>query len=247
MLRLLRLTKTYTAHEPFPLAQWIGHEARIMASCRLNELLRNGEFTQSFHEEVDAELAEHESAGTVGVRGMYGGLRWYLPWSASEWPLLKNPLLRPFAITNKAFVFERYNAMASTISEPYKTAKPIIDVHNPLMNPIVRFLGNDDFARQNTLDGRRCFDRAIAHSRCLRILNAMAKKKNFNADLNSLRLPEECLIDPMNGERLRVKQTPNGPIVYSVGADLSDDGGRVNAPTGPYDVGFGPVKSAGKQ
>jgi hypothetical protein len=247
MLRLLRLTRIYTAEEPFPLAHWIGHETRIMASRRLNELLRNGAFAMSFHDELESELAKHESAGVVGVRGMYGGLRWYLPWSASERPLLKQPVLNPFALANKTYVFERYNALATTIREPYKIAKPIIDVRNPLRNPVLPFLGNDEFALQNALDARCCFDRAIAHSRCLRIINAMAKKKDFAADLDSLGLPAECLVDPMNGERLRIKRTPDGPIMYSVGGDLNDDGGRIDAPNAPYDVGFGPVKSTGKQ
>jgi len=247
MLRLLRLTRMYTRNERFPLAQGIGHEARIMASRRLNELLRGGEFGLAFHDELEAELAEHESAGVVGVRGMYGGLRWYLPWSASERPLLKQPLLNPFAVANKTYVFDRYNALAATIHESYKIAKPIIDVRNPLRNPFLPFLGNDEFTLHHALDARHCFDRAIAHSRCLRTINAMAKKKDFGAELDSLALPPECLVDPMNGERLRIKRTAEGPIVYAVGGDLNDDGGRVDAPNAPYDVGFGPVKSANKK
>jgi hypothetical protein len=247
MLRLLRLTRVYTTQELFPLAQGIGHEARIMASRRLNELLRNGEFAMSFHDELESELAKHESVGEVGVRGMYGGLRWYLPWSASERPLLKKPVLNPFALANKTYVFERYNALASTIREPYKIANPIIDVRNPLRNPVLPFLGNDESTLHYALDARQFLDRSLVHSRCLRIINAMAKKKNFAADLDSLGLPAECLVDPMNGERLRVNQTPDGPIVYSVGGDLNDDGGRIDAPNAPYDVGFGPAKAAAKK
>jgi len=37
-------------------------------------------------------------------------------------------------------------------------------------------------------------------------------------------LPEECLTDPYDGKRLRVKYADAGPTIYSVGRNLVDDG-----------------------
>src|SRR5262249_23303403 len=90
------------------------------------------------------------------------------------------------------------------------------------------------------------FADSIAYCRCLRIVNAMARKWDFNAPLESLGLPNECLIDPFDGERLRVKQTPDGPIVYSVDSNFIDDGGKINQLGTQFDIGFGPIPRAKK-
>jgi hypothetical protein len=70
--------------------------------------------------------------------------------------------------------------------------------------------------------------RTTAQARCLRIVNAMSRRGDFNANLESLNLPADCLVDPFDGKRLKVKETPEGPIVYSIGGDFKDGGG-VNA------------------
>ena len=85
---------------------------------------------------------------------------------------------------------------------------------------------------------------ALAMSRCLRIVNALARKGDFTAPLESLGLPPDCLIDPYDGKPLRTKRTPDGPIVYSVGIDLKDDDGESKA---WRDYGFGPRAKAMKK
>ena len=68
----------------------------------------------------------------------------------------------------------------------------------------------------------------------------MAVNGDFNAELNSLVLPKEAIVDPFDGQPLRIKRTEMGPIVYSVGDDLKDDGGKLDYPS-PTDVGLGPI------
>ena len=51
--------------------------------------------------------------------------------------------------------------------------------------------------------------------------------------------------DPYTGESLHVKKTPQGWLVYSVGRNLKDDGGKVEDPTNG-DVGVGPPPAAAK-
>ena len=55
--------------------------------------------------------------------------------------------------------------------------------------------------------------------------------------LDDLGLPAEATTDPFNGEPLRVKRTPQGWMVYSVGGNGVDDGGKLD---GRSDVGVGP-------
>ena len=48
-------------------------------------------------------------------------------------------------------------------------------------------------------------------------------------------------LDPFDGESLRLKRLPAGPVIYSVGPDRTDNGGaidrRADAPAGT-DAGF---------
>ena len=57
--------------------------------------------------------------------------------------------------------------------------------------------------------------------------------------LTELGLPAETTTDPFNGEPLHVKKLPQGWLVYSVGPNVQDDGGKVDDPNNG-DVGVGP-------
>ena len=53
-----------------------------------------------------------------------------------------------------------------------------------------------------------------------------------------LKLPEEETIDPFTGKPLVMKRLSDGWVIYSVGKDLQDDGGKVDDRS---DFGLGPV------
>ena len=60
-------------------------------------------------------------------------------------------------------------------------------------------------------------------------------------DLVQAGLLKEVLKDPYDGKPLRLTRTPTGLIIYSVGRDLVDDGGKLNRnnPMAPNtDLGF---------
>jgi hypothetical protein len=86
--------------------------------------------------------------------------------------------------------------------------------------------------------------------RAIRILNALQKKALTDGDkiptMAELGLPDELGIDPFNGKSMIIKKMPLGWLVYSVGENLKDDGGKVEEePNGPpLDVGFGPKTPA---
>jgi hypothetical protein len=86
--------------------------------------------------------------------------------------------------------------------------------------------------------------RQQAKIRCLRVLNAIQARvpadSNEVPKLSELGLPAEATIDPFNGEPLHVKKLPDGWLVYSVGRNLQDDGGKLDNAEG--DVGVGPLK-----
>ncbi len=88
-----------------------------------------------------------------------------------------------------------------------------------------------------------CMTRTCARSRSLRVLNALQTHVPTTGHevpkLSELGLPAQATIDPYTGEPLHVKKTPQGWVVYSVGKNLKDDGGKLDeSETG--DVGVGP-------
>ncbi|MGO8690743.1 MAG: hypothetical protein ACLQLG_14060 [Thermoguttaceae bacterium] len=94
--------------------------------------------------------------------------------------------------------------------------------------------------------------RTRARIRTLRVLNDLQTHvppgSGEAPKLTALGLPAETITDPFNGAPLHVKKTPRGWLVYSVGPNLQDDGGKVDDPV-HGDVGVGPppaAKPAGK-
>ncbi len=85
--------------------------------------------------------------------------------------------------------------------------------------------------------------RNLAEIRCLRVLNALQTHVPAGSDavpkLDELGLPVEATIDPFTGEPLHVKRLPRGWLVYSVGRNFKDDGGKVDDQS-DGDVGVGP-------
>jgi hypothetical protein len=92
--------------------------------------------------------------------------------------------------------------------------------------------------------------RVRADLRAMRVLNALQSHvpagSSETPKLGELGLPAETTTDPFNGEPLHVKKTPQGWLVYSVGRNLRDDGGKVDDPN-DGDVGVGPPKAAAVQ
>jgi hypothetical protein len=88
--------------------------------------------------------------------------------------------------------------------------------------------------------------RLTAQLRCLQILNVLTQRVSDNPDssanLTDLGLPADATTDPYNGKPLIVRREPNGWLIYSVGQNGQDDGGRIHdsAPGGYLDVGLGP-------
>jgi hypothetical protein len=207
----------------------------------------------SLHDEIDREMAECETIlrtiPTIAQTEKIAAATDYDNFS----PLGKTPLLKPLADNDRAYMIHYLHRWVKTSNKSSFEAKEELDA---LETDIKRIAG-DPLGRIMHLGAvmmvpavskaREAFDRLIAKARCLRILNAMVRRKDFKAPLESFGLPKECLVDPFDGKPLRVKQTAEGVIVYSVGPDLKDDGGQFDAVGGKgWDVGAGPPKATKK-
>lgn len=90
---------------------------------------------------------------------------------------------------------------------------------------------------------RDATERTRATLRALRVLNALLGRDDPDAppmdDLGELGLPKDTVTDPFNGKPLLVKKLSEGWKVYSVGPNLTDDGGKLD---NIADFGVGPVE-----
>lgn len=82
--------------------------------------------------------------------------------------------------------------------------------------------------------------RDIALIRSLRVLNALQQAGDDAMGLADIDLPDEATTDPFTGRPLVVKKSDSGWMVYSVGEDQVDDGGKFDD---AKDFGFGPKRS----
>ena len=75
--------------------------------------------------------------------------------------------------------------------------------------------------------------------RCLRVLNQLRARQVATRDvaIDSLGLPQDVTVDPYNGKPLTVRNTDKGWLVYSIGKDRKDDGGKLDDLS---DIGVGP-------
>jgi hypothetical protein len=115
-----------------------------------------------------------------------------------------------------------------------------------------------DFLRTMCRSALRVTYRNLALNRSLRIINALQGNVPPGSDhvptMAELGLPEEVGIDPYNGEAMHIKKLPQGWLVYSVGENLKDDGGKWGLFYNEslhknefLDVGFGPKIPAAEE
>ncbi len=89
--------------------------------------------------------------------------------------------------------------------------------------------------------------RTQAMIRCLRLLNALQRHATAGSNevpkLSEIGLPAATILDPFTDGPLHVKKTPRGWLIYSVGKNVRDDGGKIDDPENG-DVGIGPPPAA---
>jgi hypothetical protein len=250
MLRISRLTRRWEDKEPYLIGALVNFAIRNVAMEELNLILRGGPLSAAVHDEIDCEMAECETILRIVPRVAHSEKLMCATDYAQMSPLGKTSLLRPFADNDRAYMIEYLHRWVKTTEKPFyevkKESEALDDeIKRVAADPLGRIMHLGAVMMTPAVNrARMAFDRIIAKSRCLRIVNAMARRGDFKAPMESLGLPKVCFIDPFDGKPIRLKQTPEGPFVYSVGEDFKDDGGQFDAAGGKaFDVGFGPPKA----
>jgi hypothetical protein len=243
LLRVLRLFRKRAANDPK-----MGFVPRYFSQRRvleeLNVILRERSLRDDVHDRIDAEL-HADDVFTTQLTPVFGQRQFNDLIEQKKESLLHTTfVLRPLANIDEAFAFERLElALVARIMSFREWSKAPHEVY-PLAGMF--FLKQewhmDHGVQQVTTFARLNGTSHRARVRSLQILNAMARLKNFNAKLDSLGLPAECLVDPYYGRPMRILNDERGLLIYSVGFNGQDDQGLIDR-SNQYDVGFGPSKA----
>lgn len=235
-LRLARLP----FREPTLLSYLIGIACSRNSAAGANSVLQAAPVSEAARRTLDAELALLDDPALIrrafrnerayalsSVREMSANIIWLTGWA-------RNDLMD--------MMLDLFDDQFRKLDLPYRQAKAepasaavIGGRWNPLRSLAVLLEPALDSTREAT-------ERLRASSRSLRVLNAIQARVPADAeappDLEALGLPREATLDPFTGRPLIVKKLPAGWLVYSVGKDLTDDGGKLEK---DQDVGFGPA------
>jgi hypothetical protein len=208
------------------------------------EILQAGPVSDQTRTALDAELSLHGSMDQF--RKTLKSERAY------SLDYFRYELFRPWILSNhwQLTFLDAFDDILNSPSDQYSDWAAKIDIKSTKYNPISNYtnLANIlmDLTRPAYHAALVATSRTQAQIREIRIINALQKKPPADGDkiptMAELGLPDEVGVDPFNGKPMIIKKMPNGWLIYSVGENLKDDGGKVleEGENKPLDVGFGP-------
>jgi hypothetical protein len=232
-----RLSRQLQREPPLLISYLVVIACRAMAVGDANAILRAGPISNAVRVELDKELAfiealpglgqvlKNERALAISHFGTVIPVGWFNRGIANAW---------------ECNYLDTCNEQIELVARPYTEAMAAAAKKTiPTQFDIFSFLGLPAI-----LKVREAWHRMQAQTRCLRIMNAMQQKdvwKDNEIDLSNLGLPRETITDPYDGSRLKLKKVKGEWIIYSVGANLKDDGGNLESNIDVNDVGLGPI------
>ena len=233
---MLRLARHFD-REPLTLSYLVAVACRGVAVDTTNQVLRSGPVSKSARDALEAELALHDNIDAFrwalkSERAF--GMDSYRAIPARNWW----PIRAMWDNDAAAYldVIDQHLKLASQPHSQVAAAGPVSDAGS-------RRAVLTQLAEPAILAGRVAADNNRAAIRCLRVLNALqALERPGDAPqpkLSDLGLPAEATVDPFTGEPLKLRKLPEGWLIYSVGQNLTDDGGKLDDRRS--DVGLGPL------
>jgi hypothetical protein len=223
--------------EPMIVNYLVGVACRGSAIDTANQVLRAGAVSKSVRDALEAELALHDNMEAfrwaLKSERAFGMDSYRAIPARNWWPI------RAMWDSDQAAYLDVIDQQLKLTSQPY--SQVAIATPGPAAGSRRAVLAQ--LAEPAILAGRAAADANRAAIRCLRVLNALQGREQQDAavepKLSDLGLPAEATTDPFTGEPLKLKRVPAGWLVYSVGQNLTDDGGKLDDRR--TDVGVGPL------
>jgi hypothetical protein len=231
-------------HNPMMISYLVAVAVRGVAVSSANMALQAGSVSPDLRRVLDAELAMQERTDQEG----------YVWAIKSERAYMLETI--PKTIPGRSLWFCRafWNRHESTCLDVWQAEIPVATdgrSYRQAESAFDKIERNSSGFAKLLFPGMKAFCCAHASGqacvRTLRVLNAIQAHVPVGSHeapkLSELGLPVEATTDPFNGESLHVKRLPQGWLVYSVGRNFRDDGGKLDDNS---DVGVGPPIPAGK-
>lgn len=236
-LMLLRLDRHFE-REPMIVGYLVSLAIRSMAVGQIARALQDGSVSAELHQELDTELTREldsqaflwaiSSERAFGIesfrnlRTMNGWVGELLAWQFKQ---DECDYLKRMADEIKLGTTPQYQAKLelNRMQAESTDARTLTSLIIPPLQ-----------------GAREAAQRSRARLQCLAVLNALSQspsKADGQPRLGELHLGAKIKIDPYNGQPLRIKRIKGGWVVYSVGGNLIDDGGKIEE---SEDVGVGP-------
>jgi hypothetical protein len=249
-LLLLRLTRQ-SFRDTMLVGLLVQITMRGIAIEAANMALQSGPVSKEVRDALDAELALHESSkdytrtiknDRVYTLGFFRALPGHDCWFVTR------------GMWNQ-IVSENLDLMQEWIEQtqgkkPMKIGQGIEEKDSKLLHTFAyKLWGPNALLLPSVNAANHAAVRNKAQVRSLRVLIALQNHypagSNETPNLAQLGLSAETTTDPFDGQPLHVKKVPQGWLVYSLGGNQVDDGGKLlNVNNG--DVGVGPPVSEGK-
>jgi hypothetical protein len=222
---------------PFLMSYLVAMAVRSIAVQSANVALQTTSVSKGVRNALDVELAAHERI--EGFRWIINTERAFVRKSFIDSMPGRNFWLfgRGFWNRQESACLEVFPALIAAAGPPvsYSSAEQAIKAPKAILAELLFPAFRSAFASAANTQAR---------IRCMRVLNAIQTHvpadSNEVPKLGELGLPAETTIDPFNGEPLHVKKLPEGWLVYSVGRNLRDDGGKLD--DADSDVGVSPFR-----
>jgi hypothetical protein len=236
-LAMLRLCRLYD-QQPLLVGCLVSLACRSVSIEAANHVLRSGELPEEAHDKLDAELAKHDLgqayADTLRTERAYG-IDCF-----KDFDTQIQFLMMPANEKDFHDYLGLLSGLISQADKPYEEVLAWLQGQNVAgLTKLIIPAAQAAFSAKT---------RTTAQLRAAQVLNALARRGLMDGDntppLDALGLPAAVIVDPYSGKSLLVTGEANEWIVYAVGENLKDDGGKIyEYANGRYeDVGLGPGK-----
>ena len=238
-IRMFRLAE-HIGQEPMLIGYHVAFACRMIAVNTANSALRSGLVAESTRDALEAELARHNSPQAfcrmLKTERVFAieSFRDYIE-RYGYWPV------RVFWISDECAYLDLIARHFDLACLPYAQA---ITAEAESAGSPGRMQVMTRLAVPSLEASLVVLSRDLAWVRCLRVLNALQRQRGqapqTEPALSQLGLPADVTTDPFNGAPLLLKKLPEGWLIYSVGRNLTDDGGKLSD---QQDIGIGPIIS----
>lgn len=230
-LVMLRLDRHFE-REPMLIANLVSVAVRGMAVSQIAHALEDGPVTTELHDEVHAEVSRQ-----LQSQAFVGALKSERAFGIDSFRDFKGLGLPGFFDRDECDYLQHMAAEIAVGTAPrhkVQAALAQMSIDSQRAGPLTQLiLPATQAAREAQLRSRTLLQ-------CLSVLNAIIRRNPAaGADapsLDELNLPADITVDPYNDKPLKTKRMPPGWIVYSVGPNFQDDGGKIEK---SEDVGVG--------